>query len=230
MPYITKNELNQLITDLPAHHEIGRTGKPAQPPKSARVARVQKENLEHLRANMSNEDISRIRSKYRNLPDTYWQGDAEAVIIPERVERMGFKAVHSQMPSKLAQLWELCSGSGALSARARESKTTHLPPIDLRYGWYTGRRPDQTLIVHALLQVGVMCLFAAPNCALGEHDARHAIRPTDRASGAGGPSTEVPCHVLSLAVLDGPPLHDREQRGVSNLPGQPAQCSGSARI
>ena len=28
------------------------------------------------------------------------------------------------------------------------------------------RRPDQTLIVHGLLQVGVMCLFAAPNCAL----------------------------------------------------------------
>ena len=43
---------------------------------------------------------------------------------------------------------------------------THLPPIDMRYGWYTGRRPDQTLIVHGLLQVGVMCFFAAPNCVL----------------------------------------------------------------
>ena len=36
----------------------------------------------------------------------------------------------------------------------------------MRYGWYTGRRTDQTIIVHSLLQVGVMCLFAAPNCAL----------------------------------------------------------------
>ena len=166
MPYVTENELNQLITDLLAHHEIGRTGKPVQPPKAARVARVQTENFEHLRGDMSNEDISRIRSKYRNLPDFYWQDDAEAVVTPERVERMGFKVVHNQTPSKLAQLWVLCSGSGALSARARETKVTHLPPIDMRYGWYTGRRPDQALIVHGLLQVDVMCLFAAPNCAL----------------------------------------------------------------
>ena len=166
MPYITKNELNQLIMDLPEHQEIGRTGRSALPPKAARVARVQTENLEHLRGHLPNEDLLRIRSKYRNLPDLYWQDDAEAFVTPERFERSDVKVVHHRKPSELAQLWELCSGSGALSARARETAVAHLPPIDMRYGWYTGRRTDQAIIVHSLLQVGVMCLFAAPNCAL----------------------------------------------------------------
>ena len=42
----------------------------------------------------------------------------------------------------------------------------HLPPLDLRYGWYTHRRRDQTLILYGVLVVGVHCIFAGPNCAL----------------------------------------------------------------
>ena len=40
----------------------------------------------------------------------------------------------------------------------------HLPPVDMRYGWYTQRREDQILILYGILVVGVFCLFAAPNC------------------------------------------------------------------
>ena len=73
-----------------------------------------------------------------------------------------------QHPSrnKVAKLWEVCSGSGALSALARKKHIAHLPPIDLRFGWFTQRAPDQILLLYGILVVGVMCLFAAPNCAL----------------------------------------------------------------
>ena len=35
MPYISKNELHRLITDLPEYNERGRSGKPAQQPAAA---------------------------------------------------------------------------------------------------------------------------------------------------------------------------------------------------
>ena len=38
MPYITQNELNLLLSDLPEHHVSGRSGRPASPPKAARAA------------------------------------------------------------------------------------------------------------------------------------------------------------------------------------------------
>ena len=42
----------------------------------------------------------------------------------------------------------------------------HLPPVDLRYGWFTHRHLDQELILYGILVVGVQCVTAAPNCAL----------------------------------------------------------------
>ena len=33
-------------------------------------------------------------------------------------------------------------------------------------GWYTHRRRDQTLILYGILVIGVLCIHAAPNCAL----------------------------------------------------------------
>ena len=74
--------------------------------------------------------------------------------------------MHQPGNSNSAELWEVCSGSGALSAEARAQHVPHLPPVDLRYGWFTAREFDQTLILHGLLVTGVLCLFAAPNCAL----------------------------------------------------------------
>ena len=31
--------------------------------------------------------------------------------------------------------WELCSGSSVLSAAAKRTDVSHLPPVDYRYGW-----------------------------------------------------------------------------------------------
>ena len=53
---------------------------------------------------------------------------------------------------------------------------SHLPPIDLRYGWYIGRRPDQILLLYGILCIGVTCLFAAPNCALWGNMTRNLPR------------------------------------------------------
>ena len=73
-----------------------------------------------------------------------------------------------QQPSKSqhAKLWELYSGSGSFSARAKQKRIPHLLPIDVRYGWYIQRRKDQTFIRYGILVIGVFCLHAAPNCAL----------------------------------------------------------------
>ena len=50
MPYITKNELNLILSDLPEHHVMGRSGHPASPPKAARAAIcVQKVDLNHVK-------------------------------------------------------------------------------------------------------------------------------------------------------------------------------------
>ena len=56
MLYISKNELNQLLSDLPDHHEKGRTGRPAQAPKAARVARaVHHVDLESMKGGIPKE-------------------------------------------------------------------------------------------------------------------------------------------------------------------------------
>ena len=68
MPYISKDQLHQILTDLPPCHEVGRSGRPAQSPTAARVANVSV-NLDHLKAYAGSAEISHIRSKYRNLPD-----------------------------------------------------------------------------------------------------------------------------------------------------------------
>ena len=50
MPYNTKNELNLLLSDLPEHHVMGRSGRPASPPKAARAAIcTDKVDLNHLK-------------------------------------------------------------------------------------------------------------------------------------------------------------------------------------
>ena len=60
------------------------------------------------------------------------------------------------------QLWELCSGSSALSAAARTKSTSHLPPVYYRYGWSLSRAADQIAISYAIMFVGVAWLFMSP--------------------------------------------------------------------
>ena len=87
-------------------------------------------------------------------------------MTPVRFADLGPQVVQQPKQAQLAKLWELCAGSAALSARARERRMAHLPPVDLRYGWFTHRRVDQELIIYGILVVGVQCVTAAPNCDL----------------------------------------------------------------
>ena len=165
MPFISKDALHQILSDLPECHVGGRSGKPAPVPTAARVA-IARVDLDHLKGALPKEELSKVRAKYSNLPDLYWHDDAEAIITPDRFDKLDRQVVQQPSKAQKAKLWELCSGSGALSARAREKRVPHLPPVDLRYGWYTQRRRDQMLILFGVLVVGVHCVFAAPNCAL----------------------------------------------------------------
>ena len=164
MPYVTKDELQKILADLPEYHLCGRSGKPATVPTAARVAYA-RVDLNHLKGEMLKEDLAKTRSKYRSLPDLYWQDSVEAIITPDRFDGLDQRVVQQPSKSQFSKLWELCSGSGALSARARKKRVPHLPPVDLRYGWYTHRRRDQTLILYGILVVGAFCVHAAPNCA-----------------------------------------------------------------
>ncbi len=167
MPYIRKDVLQQILVDLPDCQEKGRSGRPAQAPTAARASLTNAPvNLEHLREWISGKEITKIRVKYRNLPDLYYENKTEKLITPERFDGLNNKVVQQASVSKPPKFWELCSGSGALSTRGRQRRIPHLPPVDLRYGWFTQRRADQIIILHALLHIGVNFVFAAPNCSL----------------------------------------------------------------
>ena len=131
MPYVSKDDLHQILSDLPAADLNGRSGQPAPVPTAARVA-IACVDLGHLKDCVSKEDIVKIRAKYRVLPDLYWEDKAEDVLTPARFADLGPGVVQQPKQTQLAKLWELCSGSGALSARARERRMAHLPPVDLR--------------------------------------------------------------------------------------------------
>ena len=84
MPYVTKDELAQLISDFPAHQLKGRSGQPAAEPTVMRAAIAHSVDLKHAAPYIPAKDLARVRTKYRSLPDLYWEGDAERVVTPER--------------------------------------------------------------------------------------------------------------------------------------------------
>ena len=165
LPFVSKDDLHQILLDLPAANTKGRSGESAPAPTAARVARACVD-LDHVRGLLGKEELVKIRAKYRVLPDLYWKEEKEDMVTPARFADLGPSVVQQPKSSQLAKLWELCAGSAALSARARERRMAHLPPVDLRYGWFTHRRTDQELILYGVLVIGVQCVTAAPNCAL----------------------------------------------------------------
>ena len=159
MLYITKDELRLILSDLPAYHVVGRSGRSATVPTAARVAYAHVD-LGHLRGDILREDRHKIKLKYKNQPDLYYQDEVGAVVTPDRFDGLDVKVVQQPSKSQHAKLWELYSGSNSLSARARHKRIPQLLPIDLRYGWYTPRRRDQTLILYGILVIGVFCIHA----------------------------------------------------------------------
>ena len=65
MPYISKNELQLILQDLPEHNVEGRTGCPAGPPTAARVAltvqpQVTRRQLQHLKGHVEKKDCNAL--------------------------------------------------------------------------------------------------------------------------------------------------------------------------
>ena len=132
---MSKDSLNQLLSDFPAHSERGRSGKEAAQPTVARAARsVNNVDLSHLAEHFPKDDIARMRGKYNNPPDLYYYNRVEDMVTPEKFHssvvtranpdsrRLVSNApeVPAQKTKPMMRLWELCSGSSALSAEARK--------------------------------------------------------------------------------------------------------------
>ena len=81
LPYILKNDLHQILIDLPPADHLGRSGGPAPSPMAARVASAQVDP-EHVRGLLGRDEIVKLRAKYRALPDLYWADHSETVITP----------------------------------------------------------------------------------------------------------------------------------------------------
>ena len=90
LPYILKEELQRVIDDLPDEATPGRSGVQLQSPTAARACRNlvpmsdTRAHLKHLSEYMPKDQLNNVCSKYRNLPDAYYGGDASLFITPDR--------------------------------------------------------------------------------------------------------------------------------------------------
>ena len=141
LPYILKDDLNQILNDLPDALTMGRSGQPAEPPTVARASRTTsstllRSQLHHLKDMFSKPQLQNIGSKYRNLPDLYYKDESTTIITPERFETLTTDLVQCETSSPgLPRLGELCSGSTAHSARARETGIPPVCTVSLPVGW-----------------------------------------------------------------------------------------------
>ena len=83
-------------------------------------------SLAHLCPDMDRKATNTLTSKYRCLPEEYYKGDP--AISPGRLG--AWFAAHAGDNQRGVRIWELCSGSSILSARARQRNISHLPPVD----------------------------------------------------------------------------------------------------
>ena len=185
LPYITKDELHQVIHDLPHESVAGRSGQASQEPTVSRCSRNVvgqsqiREQLKHLNDDMSKKDVSNVSSKYKNMPDAYYGGVSNDFVTPqnldeyldstERARRLG--------DEDNVRVWELYSGTSAFSNHLKEKKDRHLPPIDYRYGWNLSKYGDQMQVLKTQLEVGVDTLFASPNCSPWGNNSRSTPVP-----------------------------------------------------
>ena len=186
LPYISKDDLQRIINDLPEDTERGRSGLQAQNPTAARVCKhictpaQNRSHLKHLCVDMSKDKLNNVCSKYRNLPEEYYGGESSKFVSPsifaKAAPMYGHVTVSGTVPGTAdkpggpqVKMWEWYSGSASLSSYLRDNHVSHLPPIDYRYGWNLPKREHQVVLLDALLTVGVEALFASPSlCTLGK--------------------------------------------------------------
>jgi hypothetical protein len=176
LPYITKEELQKIIADLPEHTVPGRSGLITQIPTAMRVCRnavsmsETRANLKHLLTDMPKPQFNNVVSKYKNLPDVYYGGDITKVVSPDKLDEH-LKSSGTTSVSTV-KMWEWFAGSASLSHVAEEQETPHHPPIDYRHGWNLAKREHQLKLLKCLVTRGTDCLFASPNCAPWGNDSR----------------------------------------------------------
>jgi hypothetical protein len=120
---------------------------------------------------MTTEKLANLRSKYRNLPDNYYGGDTSKFTTPKHLQEYGMPPepllITDVFPkgAPAVKIWEIYSGSAALSSSVSDHKVSHLPPIDYRYGWNLNKLEHQEILLDKLTSFGTQTLFASPNCA-----------------------------------------------------------------
>ena len=84
--------------------------------------------------------------------------DATSISDRRTMSHLGY------MVGRPAEMWEWFAGSGRLSAAARASGVSHLPPLDYRWGVDLGEISTQIRVLWTFLVYGCEVLFAAPAC------------------------------------------------------------------
>ena len=97
------------------------------------------------------------------MPDEYY-ADMEASIDATSISDRRTMSHLGYMVGRPAEMWEWFAGSGRLSAAARASGVSHLPPLDYRWGVDLGEISTQIRVLWTFLVYGCEVLFAAPTC------------------------------------------------------------------
>ena len=160
-----------------------------------------------------------MRTKYRSLPDLYWEGDAERIVTPERFARTQPEQFKGDCvsPACVSWLWELCVGSAALSTKARERKIPHAssrPPTWLAYSQKGGSAPHFVGLAHHRL---LMFFPRSELRAVGQHGPWNGGSYASRPQGSRAARTKVPFSGMLPAVSHGSTIPHRELRGVQDL-------------
>jgi len=92
LPHITKQVWQLMVKDLPDATVKGRCGDLQETATAARVCRngyspaELRKQLKHLEGDFDKHKLLNIKSKYRNLSDTYYEGRMEEFVGPENFE------------------------------------------------------------------------------------------------------------------------------------------------
>ena len=92
LPYITKDDLHVILSDLPEAEVPGRAGTMGGQPTAARDSRASsqqeliREQLQHLTETHTKYERNKIAYKYRHLPDVYYKDQRDQIVTPEKFE------------------------------------------------------------------------------------------------------------------------------------------------
>ena len=216
MPYVTALQIRQIFEDLPEASVAGRNGEGSSGrvcgahitlPIYASMVKVvtpdddevlpepqhtgQKKSKASLRKrlefveDMDTKEREKWVNRYKCMPDHYNDGGASTGPM-DLLDEMKMRALGHEVGSK-STIWELCAGSGKLSAWARQKAIRHLPPVDYRWGYDMRMLLHQIPILFTQMVYGCDVLFASPNCTpwganarIWPQKVRHARRHAER--------------------------------------------------